>query len=82
MPLFILKKAFIVKTLFALAVKNARIYKEFNKNTEIKVNKAVSLIFERQRFKMHNGFHMILAKLKHFSKHLQMMIVILKNKLK
>ncbi|VXB30403.1 conserved hypothetical protein [Chryseobacterium sp. 8AT] len=69
MPLFILKKTFIVKTLFALAVKNARIYKEFNKNTEIKVNKAVSLIFERQRFKMHNGFHMILAKSKHFTKH-------------
>jgi len=43
--------------LFALAVKNARIYKEFNKNTEIKVNKAVSLILEKQRFKMRKGLN-------------------------
>lgn len=56
MPLFVIKKEFIVKTLSVLADKNARVYKEFNKKTEIKLNKAVSLIFERQRFKMHNGF--------------------------
>lgn|GEM_PF-4586692 len=59
MPLFILKKAFIVKILSVLTVKkNARIYKEFNKKNEIKVNKAVSLIFERRRFKMHNGYNL------------------------
>lgn len=56
MPLFVIKKEFIVKTLSVLADKNARVYKEFNKKTEIKLNKAVSLIFERQRFKMPNGF--------------------------
>ena len=55
MPLFILKKAFIVKTLFALEVKKRKDIQRINKNTAVRVNKAVSLIFERQRFKMLKG---------------------------